>query len=147
MNRYEFITELQRSLTGKVSVEKLQEITSYYNNYIDSELAKGKSEGEILKALGEPRLLAKSIVEAEAGRDAYGRSGKATNVEYDNAGQKKEWDSSGNLNRILFWFVLILVLCLVFSVIFGIIGLFFQYVFPILIPVLIVCWFIKHLKK
>ena len=61
MNKYEFITGLQRHLTGKVSVEKLQELTAYYNDYIDSQIRKGRTEEEVLKELGDPRLLAKTI--------------------------------------------------------------------------------------
>ena len=65
MNKYDFINNLQRHLTGKVSPEQLQDLTRYYNQYIDGEIRKGKTEEEVLASLGDPRLLAKSIISAE----------------------------------------------------------------------------------
>lgn len=146
MNRYEFMTELQRQLTGKISIEKLQEITAYYHDYIDGELVKGKQEDEVLESLGDPRLLAKSIVETEGKEDLRSGDRIAYNGE-EYADKDTKWDFSGNLNRILFWFVLILLLCLLLSAIYGLVGIFFRYVLPVLIPVLLVCWAIRLFKK
>ena len=87
MNKYEFITELQKYLTGKVSTYKLQDLTRYYQDYIDTEIRKGRAEEEVIASLGDPRLLARTIVETsslknpdtvytvdEEGQDSYGTS-------------------------------------------------------------------------
>ena len=65
MNRQEFIEKLRISLNGKVPGEKIAELTGYYEGYISDEIAGGKTEEEVLAALGDPRLIARTIVTAE----------------------------------------------------------------------------------
>ena len=98
MNKYEFITNLQRHLTGKVSAEKLQELTAYYNDYIDAQIRKGRTEEEVLLELGDPRLLAKSIVETEGG--SRGGDGLRANTVYEEGGPE-EGDRQSHGKRYL----------------------------------------------
>lgn len=142
MNKYEFITGLQRHLTGKVSAEKLQELTAYYNDYIDSQIRKGRTEEEVLKELGDPRLLAKTIVETEGGgREGDGLRSKTV---YEEGGQEEEkWNGrSFRIKRIVFRIALLLVLFGILYIVFGVIGLalniFLRFVLPVLIPVMII---------
>lgn len=64
-SREEFIRELRLALQGRISVEKIEEIVSWYENYILIQVRKGNEEAEVLSQLGEPRLLAISIIAAE----------------------------------------------------------------------------------
>lgn len=64
MDKAEFIEKLQHALAGGLSSSLVAENVRYYQEYIDSEIRKGKSEAEVLEMLGEPRLIAKSIIEA-----------------------------------------------------------------------------------
>lgn len=64
MDRTEFIERLQRALAGGVNSSRVAENVQYYREYIDMEIRKGRSEEEVLGSLGDPRLLAKSIIEA-----------------------------------------------------------------------------------
>lgn len=43
----------------------------YYQNYISQEIASGKSEKEVLEELGDPRLIARTIIDTQ-GNDGYG---------------------------------------------------------------------------
>lgn len=75
MDRYEFISTLRASLTGKVPSTTVEDNVQYYEEYIEIQLRQGKSEEEILGALGDPRLLAKTVIEANKyaeGTDTYG---------------------------------------------------------------------------
>lgn len=154
MNKYDFITSLQRHLTGKVSAEKLQELTDYYNHYIDREIRKGKSEEEVLASLGDPRLLAKSIVDAEGSEPydadhgrAYGNH--AYHVYEDGVTNKgdKYAGFRAKLKKVLIIIGIILLLCLILSTVFGIIGFIFRilvsFVLPLAIPLLLVWFFIR----
>jgi len=149
MDKYEFITNLQRYLTGKISVQKLQEITAYYSNYIDTEIRKGKSEEEVLGALGDPRLLAKTIVETE------GNSSSENDFQtvYEEGGNRKSRRRGFRINikSWVFKLLVILLLFLIGYVVFGIIGLafsiFFTYVLPIAVPVCIIYLIVQMLKK
>lgn len=148
MNKYEFISNLQRHLTGKVTPEKLQEITQYYNDYIDSEIRKGKSEQEVLEMLGDPRLLAKSIAETEG--VAGGREGAGGDV-YEGETDRREQKVRVDVRALLTLVGIILLLIVVLSAVFGVIGLalriFARYVLPVLIPVLFVYWVIQLFRR
>lgn len=64
MNREEFLRQFREALEGKVSERIISENVTYYRNYIDQQINSGKSEEETLRALGDPRLLAKTIEES-----------------------------------------------------------------------------------
>lgn len=142
MNKYEFITNLQRHLTGKVTPEKLQEITQYYKDYIDSEIRKGKSEEEVLEMLGDPRLLAKSIAETEGRAGAGGGSKTFYEEETGGKGQKVRVDVRALVTLLVIILILIVVLSAVFGVIGWALGIIVRYVLPVAVPILLVWWLI-----
>lgn len=75
MSRYEFISVLRAALSGKVPSTTVEDNVQYYEEYIEVQLRQGKSEGEVLAALGDPRLLARTIIEANKyaeGTETYG---------------------------------------------------------------------------
>ena len=65
MSRQDFLDGLRTALLGKVSPEEIRKQVEYYDNYILSEVRKGRSEAEVLDELGDPRLIAKSIMASE----------------------------------------------------------------------------------
>lgn len=78
MDRQEFIGVLRTALTGKVPATTVEDNVRYYEEYIEIQLRQGKSEGEILSALGDPRLLARTVIEANKfaeGTETYGSDG------------------------------------------------------------------------
>lgn len=64
-DRYEFLEKLKQNLSGRVDGTTLQETISYYQEYFEIQMRSGKSEQEILEQLGDPRLLAKTIYQAQ----------------------------------------------------------------------------------
>lgn len=58
MNRQTFIDTLRRALYGRVSDYELADHIRYYEDYIQQEIMKGRSEQEVLGELGDPRLIA-----------------------------------------------------------------------------------------
>ena len=142
MNKYDFINNLQRHLTGKVSPEQLQDLTRYYNQYIDGEIRKGKTEEEVLVSLGDPRLLAKSIISAEGiGRhEEENTTGYGTYEEELPDEKQKYAGFSKKLKTILIVIGIILLIVLLLSTVFRIIRFFL----PILIPLLI-AWFLVQM--
>ncbi len=65
MNRQEFLNRLQAALNGEISPQAVQTNLRYYRDYISSEIAKGRSEREVMEELGDPRLIAKTIIDTE----------------------------------------------------------------------------------
>lgn len=148
MDRTEFIERLQRALAGGVNSSQVAENVRYYQEYIDVEIRKGRSEEDVLTSLGDPRLLAKSIIEANK------RAGvsEGTNQNYDEETADGEYEtrqerSSGGekMIRMPAWLLLLIVgvvMILIIGVIFSIIS----FIAPILIPVLIIVLVVNYIK-
>lgn len=73
MGKQEFIEKLRMALSGRVSAEIVAENIRYYEEYINIEVRKGRSEEEILEQLGDPRLIARTIVQTN-GSSGRGRA-------------------------------------------------------------------------
>ncbi len=71
MDRQTFIDTLRRALYGKISDGDLMDNVRYYENYFAQEEALGRSEQEILEELGDPRLIARTILDAAGSRSEY----------------------------------------------------------------------------
>lgn len=90
MSREEFLRGLEEALAGEVPASVVRDNLNYYSSYLSQELAKGRTMEEIIEEIGEPRIVARTIIDstdaaAEAGdygayedrssRDGYGNSG------------------------------------------------------------------------
>lgn len=84
MNKQKFLDKMRQALTGQVSSKIMSENINFYSDYIDSEILSGKKESEVLDLLGDPRLLAKTIID-------LGGSGSENS-------QRKEQDNSKESN-------------------------------------------------
>lgn len=97
MNREEFLRQFCEALEGKVPEQVINENVRYYRNYINNQVANGKSEQEVLRELGEPRLLAKTIEESSrfaGGREEDVRNGSShRNTQYYTSGQERYTDT------------------------------------------------------
>ena len=148
MDRTEFIEKLQRALAGGVNSSQVAENVRYYQEYIDVEVRKGRSEEEVLMSLGDPRLLAKSIIEANK------RAGvnEGTNRNYDEETAdgayetRKESAFGGEkIVRMPTW-LLLLIVGVVAILVIGLIFQIISFIAPILIPVLIIVLIVNYIK-
>lgn len=64
MTKEQFIMELEQCLQGEVSAYELSDSLTYYRQYFEDEMRNGKSEEQVIKELGSPRLIARSIIDA-----------------------------------------------------------------------------------
>lgn len=131
MNCEEFLRQFRDALDGKVSENVIQDNVNYYRSYINSQTAGGKSEADVLRMLGDPRLLAKTIEESSRfASEKESQTGYANNfnsssysnyANYSSAGSaKSEYTDTANdkRSRIPGWLIaciVVLVLFLVFS--------------------------------
>ncbi len=147
MDRTEFIDKLQRALAGGVNSSRVAENVQYYREYIDVEIRKGRSEAEVLDSLGDPRLLAKSIIEANK------RAGvsEGTNRTYDEETEEKsggEWGKTvkQNVMRAPGWLIA-LIMIVIFLLIIGVVFSVISFLAPIIIPVLVVILVVNYFKS
>lgn len=166
MSKEEFLQELGEALAGDVPEAVIRDNLSYYGSYLSQEMAKGRSVDEIVTEIGEPFIVAKTIIEhCEAsgecgGNEAYG-SYKETYSETRSQGGNQGCGNSGqqspfpnmhyiDLNK-WYWKLLGIVLLfftvsLVFNIIGGIFALLIRFSGPICMIALLV-WFFKKLKR
>lgn len=164
MTKREFLEALRLALGGRVTSAQLTENLEYYEDYINTETRKGRSEAEVLAELGAPRLIARTIAETGGGSGQAGRSAQYG----EDSGQTRQYTQYGEdggwyagepedgyqpqdpfrkgrvslLGRIPLWAWLILALLivvLILSAIFSVITA----LLPILLPILGVLFLVK----
>lgn len=145
MDRTEFLDKLQRALAGGVNSSRVAENIQYYREYIDVEIRKGRSEEEVLESLGDPRLLAKSIIEANK------RAGvsEGTNRTYDEETETERYGTDRmnkiNVMRVPGWLIA-LTAVVIFLLIIGLAFSMISFLAPIIIPVLLVVLAVNYFK-
>ena len=65
MTKQEFLEQLRKALGSRVSSSVVNENISYYEEYIATHVRAGKTEESVIAGLGDPRLLARSIADAD----------------------------------------------------------------------------------
>ena len=147
MTKKEFLDKLRLALNGKVPVDVISDTLNYYEEYINTEIRMGKSEEDVMRLLGDPRLIAKTTIETSGKREnSENREnrGSATYSSYSGASGEEGDNEYGHTVRRFhssgwIWLVLVLlIVLLVISVAFRIIAFFLPILFPILLVVLLV---------
>lgn len=72
MDREEFLEILAAQLTGEIPSPEISQHLAYYNSFIDQKLRQGQTEAEILAGLGDPRLIAKTLIDTEDVPNVHG---------------------------------------------------------------------------
>lgn len=143
MSKGEFLKGLKEALEGEVSGAEINEQLLYYERYIEEEMKKGKAEVDIVGALGDPRLIARTIIETRGGTSSYGES-----YYEENKAEEEESNIDGKLHNfqvkgILIIVAIVLVIVGVLSIIFSVVSA----LAPILVPVILALILVSILKK
>ena len=145
MNRYEFIEKLRAALSGKATQSAINENIRNYEEYLDTEIRKGKREEDVIQELGDPRLLAKTIIEAnkQGGQSGNYREVYQDTVDYGNGTEKKSGIHINGKEYVVPKWGMILALVLVVIIIFAIVGTVLSIVLPIVVPVVLILTAVK----
>lgn len=140
MQKQEFLDTLRTSLSGRIHAGAVEENIRYYEDYINTEVRKGGTEEEVLSALGDPRLIARTIVEAGSRTDRR----EADDIRsYSDGGEGRFPVGRGRRLPAWVWWILAgLVAIIVLSAAFSIVAA----LRPILLPVLLVVLLVKLFK-
>lgn len=142
MDKKNFIETLRRALYGKTDHTSLEEHIRYYETYIDQEMSKGRTEKEVLDELGDPRLIARTILETAGQKSRYTeytveeKSDTASGSEF-RVHQYEGWKAA--LFMALAAAVVIVLLVLVFQAVMALL--------PILILAGLAVWLIKKFGR
>ena len=129
MTKREFLEKLRIALNGKVPGNVVTENLQYYEDYINTEIRKGKSEEEVLDSLGDPRLIARTIIATSGSRENAG-----TNESREYGSGPSQSSRRGRL-PVWAWLILaILIVVLIFSAVISLIS----FLWPVLLPIIII---------
>ena len=154
MSREEFLEGLEEALAGEVPASVIRENLNYYNSYISQEMAKGRTVDEIVDEIGEPRIVARTIIDSseaagEAMGDGYGAFEDAGST-YESRTETSSHVHYSDLSKWYWKLLLMLAVFVVFSAAFrllgGIFALLVRFAGPVLM-LLLVWWFIKSLRR
>ena len=94
MNKKEFLDILYNQLSGRMPEGNVAAHVQYYRNYIEDEQQKGRTETDILNELGDPRLIARTLLDTEA-RSGNPQTGSTYSSTYsEGTSGYNEYDSS-----------------------------------------------------
>ncbi len=143
MTRQEFLQGLDLALQGQMSQAAINENIRYYDNYIVEEARKGKTEQMVIDQLGNPRLIAKTLIDTteqynrQTG-DRYTESyGKGESSREFHAGYSKEEGSDTRMGKRNPWyrkFFMIAAAILMIVVAANVVA----FLLPILVPVVLI---------
>lgn len=126
MRKTEFLKEMANKLRERMTKAEIDEQIRYYSDYIASETAKGKSEAEVINQLGDPILLARTIL-----------STKGTTY-HTTENPVTETEKKGLKDNRSSCLVMVIIAIIAASFLFWLVGSIFRILAPILVPVLVV---------
>ena len=147
MTKDEFLEGLKERILAEGANSLLNENLSYYGRYIDDEVAKGRTEAEVISELGGPNVIAHSVLDA-AGYMVDGIPDEKPGEQqayYSGGTEDTEGEDRGNTFSHSFrtssWgmplFVIGIIFIFVILAFIGILALLSPYLFPILLILLL----------
>ncbi len=147
MEKTEFLNQLRMSLNGKLEPQDVADNINYYEDYINTQIRMGRPEAEVMEELGPPRLIARTIADA---------NGIAEQEYQENVQERTEEKSSNHIPwaaKILSKFfllphwarslIMVVVVIMVLSLIFTIL----KALLPAILVVAIVLMMVKFFRE
>lgn len=158
MNKKEFLAILQECLEGELPSEEIKSNIAYYKDYIENN---GESEKAVLEQLGEPRLIARTIInsyQANKGPMAGYYKEQARN-EYSRTKRREEHSQGEEQFSFMFngrnlkWyeklavvFMVIVVLAVIYALLITVTRV-VLWILPIVIVGGLIIWLISYITK
>lgn len=149
MDKNEFLAVLKEALQGEIPDYEIRGHVEYYDSYIMEN--DGKTEEEKLRQLGDPRLIARTIIDARMSREGGMPYQESYEQQYSEGESQREnskervhyksytWDGLSWYQKLL----ALLILLLVVVVLIVIAGFGIQIFFSIVLPVLVIVFAIR----
>ena len=108
MEKQEFLDKLRMALNGRIPTSKVTENVNFYDDYINTVIRKGRMLNEIMDTLGDPRLIAKTIIQTQGDESGYEaqssgyreyQEGNAYDQEEENDAYRSRAHNSGLFKR------------------------------------------------
>lgn len=146
MDRVTFINDLRAALASRVNPQVVTENINYYEEYINTEVRKGRNEDEVIAGLGDPRLLARNIADAEKRAAASSEYEDSEEYIYEDADSGENDGPKIKVHHVPLWLVilivvlvLVLILAAAFSILYALL--------PVIIPVVCVILICRLVRR
>ena len=140
MTKQDVLDRLRMALSGRVSPSLVEENVVYYEEYINTQIRLGKSEALVMETLGDPRLIAKTIITTnDTTTEQTSYDYQEVSAETDLVARLKRWLSNVHIPGWVWAIVMGVLFIAVVSVVFSIIS----FLLPILLPIILVVFLIK----
>lgn len=145
MYRAEFLDILKTQLSGQMHEGKIGAHLRYYEDYIQSKVRAGTPEEEVIAQLGDPRLIAKTLLDTDTGEEVYEESRSYSESDAGNYGNQEEktWKKKLDLST---WYGKLIVIAAAAVVIFLLISV-LAAVLPFLIVLAVILYLISRCRK
>lgn len=148
MTEQEFLNSLRESLLGSLPDQEINENIRYYRDYISQESV-SKSEEVVIGELGDPRLIARTIIETY--QRAHGTQTYSKRVEYEeeedterfHPNRARTFRLSGKAAGIITLIILLLIL----GVVIFLGGIILSVVLRFLLPIIGVIMIVVMIKR
>ena len=97
MNRTEFLDTLRSQLSGQMHEGKVAAHVRYYEDYIQSQVRSGRDEQQVLDELGDPRLIARTLLDTDVD------NGQLDYEEYSTYSDDAQNTRSSSRNHVHVW--------------------------------------------
>ena len=97
MNRTEFLDTLRSQLSGQMHEGKVAAHVRYYEDYIQSQVRSGRDEQQVLDELGDPRLIARTLLDTDVD------NGQLDYEEYSTYSDDAQNTQSSSRNHVHVW--------------------------------------------
>lgn len=146
MTRGEFLEGLRSALGNDLNGPVIQENVDYYQSYISEEIKKGRQEEEVIGELGDPWVIARTIIDSNGGRSDAGYQEHCCEPGESVYGRRQGQAGKGHVFRIGAWWkrlLLALVIAGIILAVFTVIGGILSLIAPFVVPVLIVIFIFR----
>lgn len=145
MYRTEFLDILKTQLSGQMHEGKIEAHLRYYEDYIQSKVRAGTPEDEVIAQLGDPRLIAKTLLDTDTGEEVYEESRSYSESDTGGYGnqEEKNWKKKLDLST---WYGKLIVIAAAAVVIFLLISV-LAAVLPFLIVLAVILYLISRWRK
>ncbi len=123
MKKQEFLEKLYDALCESMDKSEAQIHVKYYKQYIEEKVREGKKEKDVIAELDNPRLIAKSLI--EAGDDAFKYSDDVGEYKFEYDDVNKNMYENIEISpkgKLYLWGVGILVVLIIAAIIWAIFG-------------------------
>lgn len=154
MTKIEFLEELKLTLEEELPYKEVENNLRFYQEYFNNKNY-ATSENEIIEQLGNPRLIAKTIIDTYkiSQGPMYKRKDDRTQRVNTNENEKQENAHQGNYsfhtNHSMTWYqklIIVIILIVIVAVVLFIGGILLHLFFTIGIPILLICYIYKMIR-